>query len=515
MTVKEEENNAISAQLDDLKRELEETTRKHEQTIDELSTKHDNEIAELKLKQDAIQKAHDSLAQDLKRTEEQLAQEKEETARLSATISSQSAAFLTLEGDYGALKVKLQRTEETLANRETTIGELQNEVKNNKELIATLEQKIREEETMRRRLHNTIQELKGNIRVFCRVRPPLRDEAAKGKSTEESMPHMKLPSVMGGKDIELFQTSESADGSKSVVKSYPFAFDNVFPVHVKQEQVFEEISQLVQSALDGYPVCIFAYGQTGSGKTYTMEGPNNPDSTSMGMIPRAVQQIFATAEKLKEKGWVYTMEGQFVEIYNETIHDLLGNGDLNKKHDIKHVAGNKTIITDVKTVMLDTPEKMSALLKTAGQNRAVGATLCNERSSRSHSVFTLRLSGRNTATEEVSEGVLNLIDLAGSERLAQSGATGDRLKETQAINKSLSSLGDVIAALSNNKDGHIPYRNSKLTYLLQNSLGGNSKTLMFVNISPSPESFQETLCSLRFATKVNACHIGTARRVAK
>jgi kinesin family protein C1 len=118
------------------------------------------------------------------------------------------------------------------------------------------------------------------------------------------------------------------------------------------------------------------------------------------------------------------------------------------------------------------------------------------------SVFTLRLNGTNSITTESSEGILNLIDLAGSERLAQSGATGDRLKETQAINKSLSCLGDVIAALAN-KDQHIPYRNSKLTYLLQNSLGGNSKTLMFVNVSPLSIHFNETLNSLRFATKVS------------
>jgi kinesin family protein C1 len=160
------------------------------------------------------------------------------------------------------------------------------------------------------------------------------------------------------------------------------------------------------------------------------------------------------------------------------------------------------------------------MLHKANQNRATGATLLNERSSRSHSVFVLQLTGHNETTGERTSGVLNLIDLAGSERLTSSGATGDRLTETKAINKSLSCLGDVIQALANNKEGsHIPYRNSKLTYLLQNSLGkfenkgdrclvlilyvgGNCKTLMFVNISPLTEHFKETLCSLRFATKV-------------
>lgn len=245
-----------------------------------------------------------------------------------------------------------------------------------------------------------------------------------------------------------------------------------------------------------------------------MEGPENAfDSVdNMGMIPRGVLQIWKHTEKLKEKGWTYNMEGSFLEIYNETLRDLLGDGQ-SKKHEIKHVQ-SKTTVTDLTVAPLSSPEEVIALLKRASNNRKVAETNCNERSSRSHSVFMLRIVGQNAHTGEQCEGILNLIDLAGSERLSQSGSTGDRLKETQAINKSLSSLGDVIYALGN-KDGHIPYRNSKLTYLLQNSLGGNSKTLMFVNVAPSAENFHETLCSLRFATKVNNCQIGTARRSTK
>jgi len=265
--------------------------------------------------------------------------------------------------------------------------------------------------------------------------------------------------------------------------------------------IFEEISQLVQSALDGYNVCIFAYGQTGSGKTYTMSSPKD------GMIPQAVHQIYSVAESLRKKGWTYSMEGSFLEIYNENINDLLGKPEEmdKKKHEIKHdTQRGKTTVTDLTTVNLDSSATVAHLLDRASGNRSVATTKANERSSRSHAVFILKLAGCNTATGERSEGVLNLIDLAGSERLVHSQSTGDRLRETQAINKSLSCLGDVIYALGNAKEGgHVPYRNSKLTYLLQYSLGGNSKTLMFVNVSPLKQHLSETLCSLRFATKVH------------
>jgi len=277
----------------------------------------------------------------------------------------------------------------------------------------------------------------------------------------------------------------------------------VFPPTAKQEEVFAEISQLVQSALDGYKVCVFAYGQTGSGKTHTMIGGKDPES--LGMIPRSVAQIFSAVEKLRPRGWEFDIEASFLEVYNESVRDLLGAQGKAQKHDIKHDMQGKTTITNLKTFKVSHPSQVHDLIAKADANRACGKTSMNERSSRSHSVFTMHLKGVNASTGQTNHGTLNLIDLAGSERLASSQVSGDRLKETQAINKSLSALGDVITALANASATHIPYRNSKLTYLLQNSLGGDSKTLMFANLSPAMTSAGETVCTMRFATKVNSC----------
>jgi len=285
-----------------------------------------------------------------------------------------------------------------------------------------------------------------------------------------------------------------------------------------QNEIFSEISQLVQSALDGYKVCIFAYGQTGSGKTYTMEGPNDPTDDTRGMIPRAVTQIFKAIGELHKKGWNFECNVQFLEIYNQSIRDLLGEGkDTDDDHEIRMVKEGKntrTVVSNMTLVKVSSAEDLYPLLKRASGNRSVSATRSNERSSRSHSVFTMNLVGTNPTSGQVTDGVLNLIDLAGSERIDKSQVTGDRLEETKAINSSLTCLGDVISALANGSK-HIPFRNSKLTYLLQDCFGGGSKTLMFINLAPEIQHISESLCSLRFGAKVHDCHIGQAKKSVK
>ncbi|XP_024526400.1 kinesin-like protein KIN-14N [Selaginella moellendorffii] len=418
---------------------------------------------------------------------------------LEESYDKQAEQIRLLQKQLNRSKEMLEVAEKSLSFERIGSSEYMSKIEALENKLADAEQQLREGEMLRRKLHNTIQELKGNIRVFCRVRPLLPDE------NDESSTLISYP---GEEGIELHQ----AQG-----QTYSFSFDKTFGPDVSQRDVFTEISQLVQSALDGYKVCIFAYGQTGSGKTHTMIGQPD-DMDQKGVIPRSLEQIFQCSQALRSQGWSFKMQASLLEIYNETIRDLLApsksvGGDTTpaKQHAIKHEPTGNTVVTELTVVEVNSWEEVSSLLRQAAQSRTVGKTAMNDRSSRSHCVFTLRIIGSNENTEQQVQGVLNLIDLAGSERLSKSGSTGERLKETQAINKSLSSLGDVILAIAN-KDPHIPYRNSKLTYLLQPCLGGDSKTLMFVNISPDSKSLHESLCSLRFAAKVNACEIGVPRR---
>lgn len=365
-------------------------------------------------------------------------------------------------------------------------------------------EQLRKEESIRRQMHNQIQELKGNIRVFCRVRPTNGDEEA-----SEIPANVKYPEVEESNQIIVRGKQDSSSLGKDTTKVFPFTFDRVFGPTSTNDDIFEDLSQLIQSALDGFNVCVFAYGQTGSGKTYTM-------SAEDGMIPKALRMIYDNTKTLEERGWSYKMVGSFVEVYNENLNDLLGkSADLDqKKLEIKHdMEKSQTTITNVTTVDLDSIDMVESVLSRAEKNRSVTATKSNERSSRSHSVFMLTLVGENNVTGEKCRGTLNLVDLAGSERVKNSGVSGQALKETQNINKSLSCLGDVIAALGQAKEGgHIPYRNSKLTSLLQFSLGGNSKTLMFCMMSPLMKNVTESVTTLKFAAKVHSTHIGRARK---
>ncbi|KAI3448524.1 hypothetical protein Pfo_005189 [Paulownia fortunei] len=303
-------------------------------------------------------------------------------------------------------------------------------------------QKVLEEN---RKLYNQVQDLKGNIRVYCRVRPFLPGKPNCLSTVED----------VGESTIAILTPSKYGKGKKS------FTFNKVFCPSASQEEVFTDTQPLIRSVLDGYNVCIFAYGQTGSGKTYTMTGPGELTKESLGVNYRALSDIFLISEQRKDT-ISYDISVQMIEIYNEQVRDLLVTDGVNKKY---------------------------PLIK-----------LC----------LTVHVQGRDLTSGAALRGCMHLVDLAGSERVDKTEAVGDRLKEAQHINRSLSALGDVISSLAQ-KQSHVPYRNSKLTQLLQDSLGGQAKTLMFVHISPEPDALGETISTLKFAERVSTVELGAAR----
>ncbi|CAK9202501.1 unnamed protein product [Sphagnum troendelagicum] len=347
-----------------------------------------------------------------------------------------------------------------------------------------------------RALYNEVQDLKGNIRVYCRVRPFLSDEPGR-------------PTIVDyiGENGEIVLVNPSQQGGKDSRKA--FAFNKVFGTMASQEEVFMDTQPLIRSVLDGYNVCIFAYGQTGSGKTFTMNGPNNMTPFNWGVNYRALHDLFHLTQSRLDV-FHYEIGVQMLEIYNEQVRDLLNTDGVQRKYPFHIFLLNGSNVPDASMMTVRSTEDVLELMKVGQKNRAVGATALNDRSSRSHSILTIHIQGTDLDSGTTLRGSLHLVDLAGSERVDKSEATGDRLKEAQHINKSLSALGDVIAALAQ-KSGHVPYRNSKLTQLLQDSLGGQAKTLMFVHVSPDIESFGETVSTLKFAERVSSVELGAAR----
>lgn len=282
--------------------------------------------------------------------------------------------------------------------------------------------------------------------------------------------------------------------SKDAVKV--FSFDSVYDSKSTQQEIYEEtVRPLVSSVLDGFNGTIFAYGQTGTGKTYTMEGSKR-HSDKRGIIPRSFEQIFTHIGR--SKNIQYLVSASYLEIYQEEIRDLL-HQDQNLRFELKERPDTGIFVKDLSSTVCKSAEEIQQLMTLGNRNRTVGATNMNEHSSRSHAIFIVTIEMDDNCGIRV--GRLNLVDLAGSERQTKTGSTGERLKEASKINLSLSALGNVISALVDGKTSHVPYRDSKLTRLLQDSLGGNSKTIMIANIGPASYNYDETLTTLRYANR--------------
>lgn len=329
-----------------------------------------------------------------------------------------------------------------------------------------------------------------NIRVEVRVRPLQRAEEGWGNTWEVQGNTLKANVQEGKGNTEA-----------------KYAFDRVFDVTETNTDVYEaKAKELVRSVVDGFNATVFAYGQTSSGKTYTMMGAKD----APGIIPLAIYDVFRHIERTTKREFLLRVS--YMEIYNEQIKDLLVSSDATKLQ-IHENADQGIFVAGLTEEIVRNPEQVLDIMHRGESKRTFGETQMNQKSSRSHTIFRMVVESRNTEEEEgkalspnnaVRVSTLTLVDLAGSERQAKTGADGERLKEGSHINKSLLCLGTVIGKLSEGieqQGGHIPFRDSKLTRILQPSLGGNAKTLVICNVTPSSLHVDETHSTLRFASR--------------
>ncbi|KAF1981458.1 kinesin family protein [Aulographum hederae CBS 113979] len=314
-------------------------------------------------------------------------------------------------------------------------------------------------------------------------------------------PQNKIEVASGGEPIVDFETEDTCKVS-SKEASGAFTFDRVFDMKSRQADVFDfSIRPTVDDILNGYNGTVFAYGQTGAGKSYTMMGSDIDDDEGKGIIPRIVQQIFASI-LASPSNIEYTVRVSYMEIYMERIRDLMAPQNDNLP---VHEEKNRGVyVKGLLEIYVSSVDEVYEVMRRGGMARAVAATNMNQESSRSHSIFVITVTQKNVETGSAKSGQLYLVDLAGSEKVGKTGASGQTLEEAKKINKSLSALGMVINSLTDGKSTHIPYRDSKLTRILQESLGGNSRTTLIINCSPSSYNDSETVSTLRFGARAKA-----------
>ncbi|TSM04924.1 Kinesin-like protein KIF3B [Bagarius yarrelli] len=329
-----------------------------------------------------------------------------------------------------------------------------------------------------------------SVKVVVRCRP------MNGKESDANFERVVSMDVKLGQIIVRNPRSGSTHEHSKV-----FTFDSVYDWNSKQVDLYDETFRpLVDSVLMGFNGTIFAYGQTGTGKTYTMEGVRS-DPEKRGVIPNSFDHIFTHISRSQNQQ--YLVRASYLEIYQEEIRDLLSK-DQSHRLELKERTDTGVYVKDLSSFVTKSVGEIERVMSVGNQNRSVGSTNMNEHSSRSHAIFVITIECSELGPDgenHIRVGKLNLVDLAGSERQTKTGAQGERLKEATKINLSLSALGNVISALVDGKCTHIPYRDSKLTRLLQDSLGGNARTVMVANIGPASYNVEETLTTLRYANR--------------
>ncbi|RVE45672.1 hypothetical protein evm_009687 [Chilo suppressalis] len=349
------------------------------------------------------------------------------------------------------------------------------------------------------------------VKVVVRCRPLSDKEKKEGYDEVKKRPEQKWYERLSAKTVA---ENKKSDAPLQVVKVWPergavqvynpkgqdklFTYDAAYDNSANTQTIYDEmVRPLVASVLDGFNGCVFAYGQTGTGKTHTMEGTADHE----GVIPRAFRHIWAHIETSASPDVTHLVSCSYVELYLEDVRDLLAKDG--KKLTIRGQELNGFYIPEMTSVVCKSAAEMVRVMRAGNRNRAAGRTDMNEHSSRSHAVFLVTVETAHRANNRIRVGKLNLVDLAGSERQRKTGASADRLREAARINQALSSLGNVISALAENSP-HVPYRDSKLTRILQDSLGGNSKTIMIANIGPASYNYDETVTTLRYAHRAKA-----------